>query len=87
MYQSSGNEKESCCLFFPSFFSTKHEIWHFHVVVVQRRQEMYKKSMMHKVLFDQPKPIAFLPFSLPSPSSLRKLPKMTATATGTAKKR
>ena len=51
MYQSSGNEKEGCCLFFPS--STKREIWHFHVVVVQRRQEMYKKSMMHKVLFDQ----------------------------------
>ena len=85
MNQSSGNEKESCCLFFPS--STKREIWHFHVVVVQRRQEMYKKSMMHKVLFDQSKPIAFLPFSLPSPSSLRKLPTMTATATGTAKKR
>ena len=62
MYQSSGNEKEGCCLFFPS--STKREIWHFHVVVVQRRQEMYKKSMMHKVLFDQSKPIAFLPFSL-----------------------
>ena len=51
MYQSSGNEKEGCCLFFPS--STKREIWHFHVVVVQRRQEVYKKSMMHKVLFDQ----------------------------------
>ena len=62
MYQSSGNEKEGCCLFFPS--STKREIWHFHVVVVQRRQEMYKKSMMHKVLFDQSKTIAFLPFSL-----------------------
>ena len=58
----------------------------FHVVVVQQRQEMYKKSMMHKVLFDQSKPLAFLPFSLPSPSSLRKLPTMTATATGTAKK-
>ena len=85
MYQSSGNEKEGCCLFFPS--STKREIWHFHVVVVQRRQEVYKKSMMHKVLFDQSKPIAFLPFSLPSPSSLLKLPTMTATATGTAKKR
>ena len=62
MYQSSGNEKEGCCLFFPS--STKREIWHFHVVVVQRRQEVYKKSMMRKVLFDQSKTIAFLPFSL-----------------------
>ena len=33
LYQSSGKEKESCCLVFPS--STKREIRHFHVVVVQ----------------------------------------------------
>ena len=32
LYQSSGKEKESCCLVFPS--STKREIRHFHVVVV-----------------------------------------------------
>ena len=32
-YQSSGKEKESCCLRFPSL--TKPEIKHFHVVVVQ----------------------------------------------------
>ena len=32
LYQSSGKEKESCCLVFPS--STKCEIRHFHVVVV-----------------------------------------------------
>ena len=35
LYQSSGKEKESCCLVFLS--STKREIRHFHVVVVQRR--------------------------------------------------
>ena len=37
LYQSSGKEKESCCLVFPS--STKREIRDFHVVVVdvQRR--------------------------------------------------
>ena len=33
LYQSSGKEKESCCLVFPS--STKREIRQFHVVVVQ----------------------------------------------------
>ena len=33
LYQSSGKEKESCCLRFPSL--TKPEIRHFHVVVVQ----------------------------------------------------
>ena len=32
LYQSSGKEKESCCLVFPS--STKREIRHFHVIVV-----------------------------------------------------
>ena len=36
LHQSSGKEKESCCLLFPS--STKREIRQFHVVVVQRRQ-------------------------------------------------
>ena len=35
LYQSSRKEKESCCLVFPC--STKREIRHFHVVVVQRR--------------------------------------------------
>jgi len=33
LYQSSGKEKESCCLVFPS--STKREFRHFHVVVGQ----------------------------------------------------
>ena len=42
LYQSSGKEKESCCLVFPS--STRREIRHFHVVVVQRRQRNVQKS-------------------------------------------
>ena len=45
LHQSSGKEKESCCLLFPS--STKREIRHFHVVVVKRRQRNVQKSVMH----------------------------------------
>ena len=37
--------KQSRCLVFKS--STKHEIRHFHVKVVQRRQRNVQKSMMH----------------------------------------
>ena len=33
---NSGKQKGSCCLVVPS--STNHEIRHFHVVVVQKRQ-------------------------------------------------
>ena len=44
-YQSSGKEKESCCLVFPS--STKRELRRFHVVVVQWRQRNVPKSVMH----------------------------------------
>ena len=44
LYQSSGKEKESC-LVFPS--STRREIGHFHVVVVQPRQRNVQKSVMH----------------------------------------
>ena len=45
MHQSSGKEKESFCLLFPS--STKREIRQFHVVVVQRRERNVQKSVMH----------------------------------------
>ena len=45
LYQSSGKEKESCCLVFPS--STKREISHFHVVIVQRRLRTVQKSVMY----------------------------------------
>ena len=58
-------------------FATKHEIRHLHVVVGSDSSEMYKKSVMHvqaKLLFCFSKPVAFLTFSLPSPSWLLKLP-------------
>ena len=45
LYESSGKEKESCCLVFPS--STKREISHFHVVVVQGRLRNVQKRLMH----------------------------------------
>ena len=45
LYQSSGKEKESCCLVFLSL--TKREIRHFHAVVVQWQQRNVQKSMMH----------------------------------------
>ena len=45
LQQSSGREKESCCLLFPS--STKREIRQFHVVVVQWRQRNVQKSVLH----------------------------------------
>ena len=45
LHQSSGKEKESCCLLFP--FSTKREMKQFHVVVVQRRQRNEQESVMH----------------------------------------
>ena len=43
--QCPGKEKESCCLEFTS--STKREIRHFHVVVVQWRLRNVQKSVMH----------------------------------------
>ena len=42
-YQSSGKEKESCCLVFP--FPIKREIRH--VVVVQGRQRNLQISVLH----------------------------------------
>ena len=41
LYISLKKELETSCLGFTS--STKHEIGYFHIVVVQRRQRMYKK--------------------------------------------
>ena len=72
LYQRSGKEKESCCIVFPS--STKREIGHFHVVVVQRRQRNVHKSVMHGQNCGFANPIPFSLFSLPSPSSDLKLP-------------
>ena len=74
LYQSSGEEKQSSCLVFPS--STKREFRHFHVVVVQRRLRnvQKKRDARAKSLFCLSKPIAFFPSPLPSPSLLLKLP-------------
>ena len=45
LYQSSGKEKDSCCLVFLSL--TKREFGHFHIVVVQQQQINVQKSVMH----------------------------------------
>ena len=46
LYQSSGKEKESCCLVFPS--STKRESRHVHVAAAQRRlRNVQKRRAMH----------------------------------------
>ena len=45
LHQSSGKEKESCCLLVLS--STKREIRQVHVVVVQRQKRNVQKSVMH----------------------------------------
>ena len=73
LYQSSGKEKESRLVFTSS---TKREIRHFHVVVVQRRAKKCTKRRDARAKFGllcQSKPIAFLPFSFTSASSLLKL--------------
>ena len=46
LYRSSGKEKESRRLAFTS--SAKHEIRHFHVVVVRWRERNVQKSLMHE---------------------------------------
>ena len=75
LYQSSGKEKENRLVFTSS---TKREIRHLHAVVVQRRQRNLQKRVMqvHKqsCCFANLKLLLFLPFSLPSPSSLLKFP-------------
>ena len=75
LYQSSGKKKESCRFVLPS--STKREIRHFHVVcrATTAKKCTKKRDARAKLLFCQSKPIGiFTPFSLPSPSSLLKLP-------------
>ena len=63
LYQSLGKEKESCCLVFT--FSAKRDR-HFHVVVDKEMNKVVLCTCRVVVLLT--KPIAFLPFSLPSPS-------------------
>ena len=59
------------CFFFFFLYSTKREIRHFHVVIVQQRLRNVhsnKRDVRQKLLFCFKKPVAFLP--LPSPSSM-----------------
>ena len=44
LHQSSGKEKEGCCIFVP--FLDKREIRQFHVVLVERRQRNVQKGVM-----------------------------------------
>ena len=60
LYQTSGKEKESCCLVFPSL--TKSKLRHFHFVVLQRWQRNLQKKRA-EFLFCESKPTAFLLFS------------------------
>ena len=74
LHQSSGKKKKEGCIFVP--FLDKREIRQFHLVVVQRRQRNVQKSVMRveSCCFSCLNLLLFLPFSLPSPLSLRKLP-------------
>ena len=58
--------------------STKREIRHFHWCCSRAATAAQKCTKKHdaraKLLLNQSKPIAFFPFSFPSPSSLLKLP-------------
>ena len=69
--KESGKEKESCCLVFPS--STKRENRHFHIVVLQQRLRNVQRRVVRvqSCCFSN---LNLLPYSLPSPSSLLKLP-------------
>ena len=71
LYQNSRKDKESCGLVFTSW-KKREIILHFHVVVVQRRLRNVQKSVIHVqgCCFANPNLLFFLPFSLPSPSSL-----------------
>ena len=57
LYQSSGKEKESCCLVFPSL--TKRTFWHFHVVVGQRLQRNVVPKMMKSCCLANLNPLLF----------------------------
>ena len=69
-----GKEKESPCLVVLS--STKREIRHFHILVMQRQQRNVQKSVMHvqSCCFANLNLLLFFLFWLPSLSLLPKLP-------------
>ena len=75
LYRRSRKEKESRCLVFTS---CQREIRHLHVIVMQKRQRNVPKKTWCtcKFVVLLIEPIALLPFSLPSSSSLLKLRKI-----------
>ena len=74
-YLSLEKEKGPFCVLLSYSIKRAHEIRTFHVAVVQPRLRNVQKSVMHvqSCCFAN-KPTFCLPFSLPSPSSLLKLP-------------
>ena len=70
-----GRRKDKETRYRVSKSSTKREIRKFHVAVVQRRQRNVQKSVtrLQSCCFTDLKLLFFLPFLLPSPSSLLKL--------------
>ena len=76
LQQSSGKEKESCCLLSRPRQNVKLGSLISRCIRATTAEKCTKKrDARAKLLFCLSKPIAFLPYSLPSSSSLRKLPK------------
>ena len=75
LYRRTRKEKESHCLVFTS---CQREIRHLHVIVMQKRKRNVPKKTWCtcKFVVLLIEPIALLPFSLPSSSSLLKLRKI-----------
>jgi len=79
-YLSLKKEKENFCVLLTYSIKRESEIRKFHVAVMKRRLRYVQKSVIHvqSCYFANINfilvPIAFLPFSLPSPSSSLKLP-------------
>ena len=75
-YLSLEKEKETFCVVFTCSAKRAREIRKFHVAVVQRWPKNVQKSVMHvqSCCFTNINLLLCLPFSLPSPSLLPKLP-------------
>ena len=75
-YLSLEKEKENSCAVFTNSIKRAREIRKFQVADLQRRLRNVQKSVMHvqSCCFADINRLFFLPFSLPSPSLLLKLP-------------
>ena len=75
-YLSLEKERETFCVVFTYSVKQVHEIRKFHLPVVQRWLKNVQKSVMHvqSCCFANINLLLFLPFSLPSPLLLPKLP-------------